>query len=66
MGVIEFFLLCILVCVLAAAAVWAIGYFAPGTPAIVPKIIWGVAIIIIVVALMRALGVVDVPMPRLR
>ena len=66
MGVIEFFLLCLLVCCLAAATVWAIGYFAGGAPAIVPKLVWGVALFVIVVALANAIGLVDVPMPRLR
>ena len=43
MGIIEFFIIVIVVCV-CAAAVWLIQYAAPGTPGIVYKIIWGVAI----------------------
>ncbi len=65
MGIIAFFLLIVLVCALAALTSWAISYFAPSAPGVIHKIIWGVAILIIVVVLLRALGVQDVAIPRL-
>jgi len=68
MGLVEFAILCFVVCLIAWAAVWAIGYFIPTVPAIVPKLIWGVAVLIIVVALLRATGIMglDPQIPRLR
>jgi hypothetical protein len=68
MGLIEFFILVIVVVVLAALTVWAIGQFAPGTPAIVPRLIWGVAVVIIIFTLVQALGLMghDPQIPRLR
>ena len=68
MGLLEFFILCLVVVVLAALTVWAIGQFAPGTPAIIPKLIWGVAVLIIVITLVQALGLLGhaPQIPRLR
>lgn len=67
MGIIEFFIIVIVVCV-CAAAVWLIQYAAPGTPGIVYKIIWGVAILLILVLLFNALGLArfDPQIPRVR
>ena len=60
MGILDFFLLILICCVLAAGVVWALGYFlGDRVPAIVPKIVWGVAILIIVVALIQALGLMS-------
>ena len=68
MGLIEFFILVIVVVVLAALATWAIRTFAPGTPAIITNIVWCVAVLIIVVTLIQALGLLghDPQIPRLR
>ena len=68
MGVLEFFILVLVVVVLAALTVWAIGQFAPGTPPLIIKIVWGVAVLIIVVVLIQALGLMghDPQIPRLR
>ena len=68
MGILEFFLICLIVVVLAAFTVWAIGSFAPGTPAIVVKLIWAVAVLIIIVTLLNATGILghDPQIPRLR
>lgn len=68
MGLIEFFVLVVVVVVLAALATWAISQFAPGTPGIVTRIVWGVAVVIIVVTLLRAIGLfgVDPQIPRIR
>jgi membrane associated rhomboid family serine protease len=57
MGVIEFFVLCVVVVLMGALAVWAINYFAPSHPAIVDKIIWGVVIVVILFALVQATGI---------
>lgn len=56
MDVVSFFVLCVIVVCLAALAVWAIGYFAPGHPAMVDKLIWGVAVLVILVTLVQAIG----------
>jgi membrane protein DedA with SNARE-associated domain len=57
MGVVDFFVLILITCALAAGVIWVLGYLlGEKVPAIVPKIIWGVAILIIVVALIQALG----------
>jgi len=66
MGFIEFLILCFVVLVAAALFVWAANYFAPGHPAIVDKLAWGVAILIILVVLLRATGILshDVQIPH--
>ena len=68
MGVIEFFLLCVVVVLLAALAVWVIDYFAPGHPDIIDKLIWGVAVVVVIIALAQATGLLghDPQIPRLR
>lgn len=68
MGIFEFFLLILVVALAAALTAWAIGYFAPGAPPIVVKIVWGVAVLIIIVALLQALGLIGAgpQIPRLR
>jgi hypothetical protein len=66
MGFIEFVLICVLVVLVAAAATWAIGYFAPSAPPIVVKLIWGVAVLIVFVILFRAVfGGHDVAIPHI-
>lgn len=56
MGFGYFLLLCLVTVGLAYLAVLAAGYFFPGHPILIDRIIWGVAILIIVVTLLRALG----------
>lgn len=58
MDVVSFFILCVVVVCLAALAVWAIGYFAPGHPMMIDKLIWGVAVLIILVTLVQVTGLV--------
>jgi hypothetical protein len=67
-GIIEFFILVLVVVICAAITVWAIGAFAPGTPAIVPKLVWALAVVIIIYTLAQAVGLFshDVAIPRLR
>ena len=68
MGLLEFFVIVIICCAFAALACWVLGRYVPGTPAFVPMVIWGVAILIILVTLFRALGLwgMDPQIPRLR
>ncbi len=67
MGFIEFLILCFVVLVAAAIFVWAVGYFAPTHPPIVDKLAWGVAILIILVALLTATGILshDIRIPHI-
>ena len=68
MGLVEFFILVFVCCLLAWGLCWLLAHFAPGTPPFVPFVVWAVACIIIVVALLRALGLygIDPQIPRLR
>lgn len=68
MGLIEFFIVVIICCALAAVACWLLAKFVPGTPPFVPVVIWGVACLIILVTLAKALGLygIDPQIPRLR
>lgn len=68
MGVLEFFFLVIVVVLGAALTQWVIGYFAPAHPLIIDKILWGVAIVIIIFALVVATGLLsmDPQIPRIR
>lgn len=68
MGFGAFVVFCLIVVAVAWVATWAIGYFAPSAPAIIHKLIWGVAIVIILVQLATAFGLMgrDVQIPRLR
>lgn len=60
-------LLTIVVIVLVCwAAIWVIGQLAPGHPAIVDRLIWVLCVVLVVVVLINAFGIVDVPVPRLR
>jgi len=67
MGFIEFIVLCIIVLVIAWVGVLVLGKLVPGHPPIVDTLIWGVAILIIIVALLRAIGIMnhDPQIPRL-
>lgn len=46
-------------------AVWVLGTLAPGHPAIIDNIIWVLVLLVIVLVVARAIGVSDVPVPRL-
>lgn len=67
MGFVEFLLLVFITLGIAYGAVWALGYFLPGHPAVVDTVIWGVAVLIIVMALLKATGVMshDPQIPKL-
>jgi hypothetical protein len=66
MGLIEFFILVLVCCGLAWGASFIAGKL--GAPAFVPFVIWGVACLIIIVALVKALGLwgIDPQIPKLR
>lgn len=68
MGVIEFFVLVVIVVVLGWVAVWVLGKLAPGHPAIIDNIVWIVVVLIILVTLANAVGILgrDPQIPRLR
>ena len=68
MGVMEFFFLVLIVVLAAAGTIWVLNYWAPSHPAIVDKIIWFVAIAIVVVTLIVAFGLLghDPKIPSLR
>jgi len=67
MGFGAFIILCIVVCVLAWVGSWVIGQLAPGHPAIVDRIIWIAAVVIIAIALLQATGIMshDPQIPKL-
>lgn len=66
MGLVEFIIICIVVVAIAWVGTWAIGQI-PNYPPIIPKIIWLVAIAIIIVTLLRVTGIMlhDPQIPRL-
>jgi len=68
MGLVEFLVVVVICCFFAWLACWVLGRFAPGTPVFVPIVIWGVACLIILVTLAKALGLygIDPQIPRLR
>lgn len=68
MGLIEFIVLCIITLVIAYGGIWLLGYLVPGHPAIIDKVIWILACAIILVALVRATGLMsyDPQIPRVR
>ncbi|HJR00283.1 MAG TPA: hypothetical protein VKA83_01510 [Methylomirabilota bacterium] len=68
MGLIEFFVVVIVCCLLAWLVCYVLSHFMPGTPAFVPMVVWGVAVLLILVTLLKALGLwgIDPQIPRLR
>ena len=58
-------ILCVVVVLVAAVAVWVLGQI-PGTPAIIPKVIWIVAVLILLFILMQATGILgrDIRIPH--
>jgi len=53
----------VLICWLA---IYVLGMLAPGHPAIIDNIIWVVCVLLVVVVLVGAFGLADVPVPKLR
>jgi hypothetical protein len=65
-GLVAFLVFAIIVCVIAYAAVWLLGYLAPGHPGVIDRVIWVLAVVIIVWKLLAAMGVLghDIMIPR--
>lgn len=53
----------VLICWLA---IYVLGMLAPGHPAIIDNIVWVVCVLLVVVVLINAFGLADIPVPRLR
>lgn len=66
MGLIELVIYIIVVVLIGWLAIWVLGQVAEGHPAIIDRIIWVVVVLIIVLVVVRAFGIVDPPVPRLR
>ena len=62
-GLLLYIVVIVLICYLA---VWVIGQLAPGHPVLIDKLIWVLCIVLVVLVLVNALGIGDVPVPRLR
>jgi hypothetical protein len=68
LGVVEFFIIAVVVVLLGWLAIYAIGTLAPGHPAMIDNIIWFVVVLVIIVMLLQALGLTgyDPRIPRVR
>ncbi len=68
MGFGAFIVFAFIVLAIAWLGVWCINQFLPGAPAIVTTLIWGIAVLIILLTLAQAFGILghDVPIPRIR
>jgi len=67
-GIVEFFIIAVVVVLLGWLAIYAIGTLAPGHPKMIDNIIWFVVVLVIIVMLLQALGLTgyDPRIPRLR
>jgi uncharacterized membrane protein YeaQ/YmgE (transglycosylase-associated protein family) len=66
MGLIELLLYIVVVALIGWLAIWVLGQLAPGHPGIIDNIIWVVVVLLIVLVLVRAFGITDPSVPRLR
>lgn len=68
MGLIQFLMIVVIVVLVCAAALWVIGQLAPSHPPIIDRAVWVLAVVILAVVLLQALGLVghDVLIPRMR
>jgi hypothetical protein len=67
-GILEFLVFAVIVVLLAYFAIWVLGKLAPGHPVIVDNILWVVAVGLIVLRLVEAMGLLgmDPKIPRVR
>jgi len=67
-GLFYFLGIVVLVVLVCAAALWIIGQLAPNHPPIIDRGVWVLAVVILVVILVQAMGLLshDVPIPRVR
>lgn len=56
MGFLAFGIFCFITLAMAWIIIWVLGYFLPGHPALVDKIIWGIALLMIVLKLLAVTG----------
>ena len=63
---ITLFLYIVLAALLGYLAIWVLGKLAPGHPTIIDSIIWVVVVLFVVLLVARAIGLVDIPVPRVR
>lgn len=68
MGIIEFFIFCVVVVVAGGLCVLAMKYFSPDHPRFIDNIVWGVVVLVILYTLVQATGLLshDPQIPRLR
>jgi hypothetical protein len=57
MGIIEFFILCFVVVLFAGLLTWGLGQLVPDHPALIDRVIWFVAVVVILFALIQATGI---------
>lgn len=67
MGFLEFGVFCLITLAIAWFLNWLLNTFIPSHPAVVNQIIWGLAILIIILKLAAAVGILghDVQIPHL-
>jgi len=59
-GIVDFGIIVLVCCIIAAGVNFGLAKLAPNTPAFVPYLIWAVACLIIIVSLAQALGLSNV------
>jgi hypothetical protein len=63
---IELLITIVVIVLIGWLAIWILGQLADPHPPIIDRIIWVVVVLIIVLVLVRAFGLVDPAIPRLR
>ena len=63
---ITLFLYIVVAVLLGYLTIWVAGKLAPGHPSIIDNIVWVVVVLFVVLLVARAVGIVDIPVPRLR
>lgn len=66
MGLIELLITIVIIVAIGWLAIWVLAQLTPGHPAIIDNIIWVVVVLIVVLVLVRAFGITDPLVPRLR
>ena len=63
---IQLLLMIVLVVLACGAAIWIIGQLVPNHPAIIDRGIWVLCVVVIILLLVNAFGILDIPVPRVR
>ena len=68
MGFLEFLLTVFVICVLAGVFTWAITTFVPSAPGWIIQLVWGLAVVLILVLILQATGLMnyDPKIPRVK